>query len=218
MPANLKAQPSLAILDYGMGNLRSVSRAFEKVGAKVSILTEVQDDKDWDALILPGVGALGDCVQGLKENGFDLWIRKWVSEDKPFFGICLGLQALFDFSEEGNVNGLGIFKGRVARFAFPKNSELKIPHMGWNNVRFRDKEGSPMLDGLLQDDQFYFVHSYYVVPEDPELVWGLTEYGDYFVSAIRRSNCFATQFHPEKSQGKGLQIYANFLNHIVSLK
>jgi len=206
----------LAILDYGMGNLKSVARAFEKVGAEVSILDQPEQKKDWAALILPGVGALGDCIKGLKKSKLDVWIRNWLGNDKPFFGICLGLQALFDFSEEGDVAGLGILPGKVRRFSFATGVDLKIPHMGWNHVRFRDKEESPLLENLRQQDQFYFDHSYYVVPEDPDVVWGLTDYGDYFVSAVRRGNCFATQFHPEKSQEKGLQIYRNFLNHIVT--
>lgn len=206
----------VAVLDYGMGNLRSVANAFEKTGAFVSVLDRPSPDVSWDAMVLPGVGALHDCVEGLRKSGLADWVRDWVEADRPFFGICLGLQALFNHSEEGNAAGLGIFPGRVVRFRI--DSSLKVPHMGWNSVSFRDAAADPLCGGLRPEEQFYFDHTYHVVPEDPSLIWGETDYGGRFVSAIRRGNCFATQFHPEKSQAKGLQMYANFLKHTVNRK
>lgn len=206
--------PRVAVIDYGMGNLRSVAKAFEKVGGRVGILDRPDPDGGWDALVLPGVGALGDCVKGLGATGLDSWIGDWIAADRPFFGICLGLQALFEHSEEGDVAGLGVFRGKVRRFRI--EASLKVPHMGWNSVAFR-AEDDPFRDGLLDGDQFYFDHTYHVVPEDPVLAWGETDYGGPFVSAIRRGNCLATQFHPEKSQAKGLQMYRTFLHHVRSV-
>jgi len=201
--------PRLAIVDYGMGNLRSVAKAFERVGGDVTIVDKPSGG-DWAAIVLPGVGALGDCVEGLSRTGLDRWIVDWIAADRPFFGICLGLQALFEFSEEGNVAGLGIFPGRVVRFEV--DSSLKVPHMGWNSVSF-ESEDDPFRSELCSGDQFYFDHTFHVVPAEEGLVWCTTDYGGVFVSGIRRGNCLATQFHPEKSQAKGLQIYRNFLMH-----
>jgi glutamine amidotransferase len=203
------SRPRVAVIDYGMGNLRSVAKAFEKVGGDVSIVDRPAGD-DWDALVLPGVGALRDCVTGLRQSGIDRWIADWIAADRPFFGICLGFQALFDHSEEGGVEGLGIFAGNVIRFEV--DSRLKVPHMGWNSVSFPQGE-DPFRQNLQEGDQFYFDHTYHVVPDDSGLTWCSTDYGGPFVSAIRHGNCLATQFHPEKSQAKGLQIYLNFLNH-----
>jgi imidazole glycerol-phosphate synthase subunit HisH len=159
-------------------------------------------------LVLPGVGALRDCVAALRSTGLDETVRGWISEDRPFLGVCLGMQARFDFSEEASVEGLGVFAGKVTRFRRP--AEYKIPHMGWNAVRFVQKD-SPLAAGLsTEGEAFYFVHSYHCQPEDPALVLGECDYGGVFTAAIGRGNCFATQFHPEKSQAKGLQIYRNF--------
>jgi glutamine amidotransferase len=205
----LEMAPKIALINYGMGNLKSVSKALESVGAQVEIVTDGSGFDGADGVVLPGVGALGDCVGPLRSAGLDTSIREWIGSDQPFLGVCLGLQALFETSEEGEVSGLGIFPGKVVRFDRPK--EYKIPHMGWNQVSFEQKD-SPLCEGLVSgEDQFYFVHSYYVVPEDPELILGTTDYGGCFVSAIGRGKCFATQFHPEKSQGKGLQLYRNFV-------
>ncbi|MBL4576352.1 MAG: imidazole glycerol phosphate synthase subunit HisH [Opitutaceae bacterium] len=199
----------IALINYGMGNLKSVSKALESVGAQVEVVTDASAFEGADGVVLPGVGALGDCVEALKLAGFDGAIREWIQSERPFLGVCLGLQALFETSEEGDVSGLGIFPGRVVRFERPK--EYKIPHMGWNQVRFEQEE-SPLLRGLTSgEDQFYFVHSYYVVPEDSSLILMTTDYGGRFVSAIGKGNCFATQFHPEKSQAKGLRLYRNFV-------
>jgi glutamine amidotransferase len=162
-------------------------------------------------LVLPGVGALRDCVASLRATGLAESVREWIAADRPFLGVCLGMQALFDHSEEGAAGGtagLGIFPGRVVRFQRP--AEFKIPHMGWNTVRFT-QPGSLLRAGLeLDGESFYFVHSFHCVPADPALVLGECDYGGVFTAAIARGRCFATQFHPEKSQAKGLQIYRNF--------
>jgi len=201
-------KPRLAVIDYGMGNLRSVVRAWEHVGADVELVSRPEQIGLADALIFPGQGAIVDAMQLLQQTGFDAAIRDWIAADKPFFGICLGLQALFEHSEEGDTPALGIFKGQVRRFRI--DPALKIPHMGWNAVNF--SAGAPLTDGLKSGvDQFYFVHSYYIDPLDKGLTWFETDYGGSFVSGIRSGNCFATQFHPEKSQAKGLQLYQNFL-------
>lgn len=198
----------IAVINYGMGNLRSVSQALHAVGARVRIVEEPAQVADAAGLVLPGVGALGDCVAGLESSRFADFVRGWIAEDRPFLGVCLGLQALFEHSEEGDVAGLGVFPGRVVRFRLPR--PFKIPHMGWNTVEFRDPH-SPLVSGLnTLGESFYFVHSYHVVPADPGLALALCDYGGSFVAAIARGRCFATQFHPEKSQAKGLSIYRNF--------
>ncbi len=203
-------QPDLAVLDYGMSNLRSVLKAWEYVGGNVRLVHAPGEVGQADALIFPGQGAIVATMTLLEETGFDRLLKDWIGQDRPFFGICLGLQALFEHSEEGDTPTLGIFPGRVQRFRL--DASYKVPHMGWNAVRFRESaEGA--LEGIQNgQDQFYFVHSYHAVSEDPELVWGETEYGYGFCSAVQRGRCFATQFHPEKSQAKGLQIYRNFLS------
>lgn len=203
-----KTQPKLAVIDYGMGNLRSVVRAWEHVGADAVLVTSPDQIVGADALIFPGQGAIVDTMRLLKETGFDDAIREWIAADKPFFGICLGLQALFEHSEEGDTEALGVFKGKVKRFQI--DPSLKIPHMGWNAVSFDAED--PIVEGLVSGvDQFYFVHSYYIAPEDSSLTLFETDYGGRFVSGIRCGNCYATQFHPEKSQSKGLHLYRNFL-------
>jgi glutamine amidotransferase len=209
--------PVVSILDYGMGNLRSVHRAFLAAGANARLVDNPSQVEQGHALVFPGQGAIMDTMRLLKERGWDTFIREWVSEDRPFFGICLGLQALFDFSEEGETRGLGIFPGTVKRFSFPMESGIKIPHMGWNAVRFKGV-GDHLQAGLdAEADQFYFVHSYYVIPADADIVWATTRYGNMdFCSAIRRGNLVATQFHPEKSQSRGLQLYRNFVNSLAS--
>lgn len=203
-----RAKPLLAVIDYGMGNLRSVVRAWEHVGATAKIVSSPDEIKDADALVFPGQGAIVDAMRLLKAAGFDNVIRDWIAEDKPFFGICLGLQALFEHSEEGDTEALGIFKGNVRRFDV--QAPLKVPHMGWNSVAFTADD--PIANGLKSDeDQFYFVHSYYVEPVEKDLILFETDYGSRFVSGICSGKCYATQFHPEKSQAKGLQLYGNFL-------
>ena len=200
---------TIAVIDYGMGNLRSVQKALETVGAQnVRIVRSSHELGKPAGLVLPGVGALRDCVDALEHTGLADVVRSWITEDRPFLGVCLGLQALFGHSEEAGARGLGIFPGKVVRFRLGPG--FKIPHIGWNSVSFVRKEA---LNRELHptSDQFYFVHSYHVVPEDHNLVWCQTDYGGPFVSGILHGRCFATQFHPEKSQAKGLQIYRNFL-------
>jgi glutamine amidotransferase len=205
----------VAIVDYGMGNLRSVGKAFEYLGAEV-VLVESADavESSFEALILPGVGALRDCVAGLRERGLDRTVREWIGKDRPFFGICLGLQVLFEHSEEDDAEGLGIFPGRVIRFHSAPG--LRIPHMGWTPVCFEKSEPDLLQDIRVDGDAFYFVHSYHAVPSEPGLVWATAWHGAPFTAAIRRGECVATQFHPEKSQSKGLQLYRNFLTHVAS--
>lgn len=201
--------PTVAVIDYGMGNLRSVAKAVEAAGATVRIVTRPDEIGDAAGLVLPGVGALADCVTALKAGGLDRAVADWIKADRPFLGVCLGLQALFEFSEEADTPGLGIFPGKVVRFRVPAG--LKIPHMGWNTVRFT-QPGSALTVGLKPEGEaFYFVHSYHCVPADPTLVLGECEYGGRFTAAIARGRCFATQFHPEKSQAKGIQLYRNFV-------
>lgn len=200
----------IAIIDYGMGNLRSVENAFKHVGASVSIVTSPGEVGEVDGLVLPGVGALQDCVDGLVAAKFPDFLKGWVKEERPLLGVCLGLQAMFEQSEERDVKGLGLFAGEVKRFK--SRPGLKIPHMGWNQAKLQQKK-SPYWEGLKsQDSNFYFVHSYYVVPEDESLVLSTTDYEGVFTSAIARGNTLACQFHPEKSQSNGLRIYANFAN------
>jgi glutamine amidotransferase len=199
----------IAIINYGMGNLRSVSQALQAVGAEIHLCETPDEVGAADGLVLPGVGALGDCVDALNASGFAPFVREWIAADRPFLGVCLGLQALFETSEEGNIKGLGIFPGSVVRFRLPR--EFKIPHMGWNTVEFT-QAGCPLLEDLnLSGESFYFVHSYHVVPDDPGLALAHCDYGGDFVAAIGRGRCFATQFHPEKSQARGLQLYRNFV-------
>jgi glutamine amidotransferase len=204
-------KPRLAVIDYGMGNLRSVVRAWEHVGADAYLVSEPSQVGAADAMIFPGQGAIVDAMRLLRSTGFDQTIRDWITADRPFFGICLGLQALFEHSEEGDSPALGIFKGSVKRFRL--DPSLKIPHMGWNAVSF--PADAPLTAGLTSGlDQFYFVHSYYIEPQDPGLTLFRTDYGGEFVSGIRSGNCYATQFHPEKSQAKGLHLYRNFLRSL----
>ncbi len=198
------------MIDTGICNLRSVTKALEAVGADVRVVhtpAEISAAKP-AGLVLPGVGALRDCVAALRNSGLDVAVRDWIAADRPFLGVCLGMQALFEHSEEGDLAGLGIFKGRVIRFRRPP--EYKIPHMGWNAVQFV-QPNSPLAVGLSSTEtQFYFVHSFHCVPDDSKLILAECDYGGRFCAAIGRGRVFATQFHPEKSQANGLKIYANF--------
>jgi glutamine amidotransferase len=201
---------TIAVIDNGICNLRSVTKALEAVGAAPRVVHTPAEVAASGAtgLVLPGVGALRDCVAALRAAKLDATVRDWIAADRPFLGVCLGMQALFEHSEEGNVTGLGIFPGQVVRFRRPP--EFKIPHMGWNTVRFVQAD-SPLAAGLASDGEaFYFVHSYYCAPAERSLVLAECDYGGAFTAAIGRGRCFATQFHPEKSQAKGLQIYRNF--------
>ncbi len=202
---------AIAVIDTGICNLRSVTKALEAVGVSIRVVHTPEDIAASGAtgLVLPGVGALRDCVAVLRERKLDGVVRDWIAADRPFLGVCLGMQALFESSEEGGgVTGLGIFPGRVQRFQRPR--EFKIPHMGWNTVAFAQPK-SALAAGLARDTEaFYFVHSFHCVPVDPALVLAECDYGGNFCAAIGRGRVFATQFHPEKSQAKGLQIYRNF--------
>ncbi len=201
----------VALIDYGMGNLRSVQRALEAAGAEVVLADSPAAVKAVSALVFPGQGAIVDAMRQLKQTGFDEFIKNWITEDKPFMGICLGLQLLFEHSEEGNTEGLGIFRGNVKRF--PENSALKVPHMGWNTISLNENNAGTLSKDLkIGGESFYFVHSYYVDTPETSIIWSTSDYGLKFVSGIRRGNVFAVQFHPEKSQSKGITLYRNFLN------
>jgi len=201
----------IAIIDYKMGNLRSVAKAMEKVGAEVLVTAKAKDLKRARAIILPGVGAFGQGMKHLKESGIIPALLEEVKSGKPLLGICLGLQLLFTESEEhGRYKGLDIIKGEVKRF--PQN--IKVPHMGWNNVKSKVKSQKSKIDilkGIPDSAYFYFVHSYYVVPEDKSIIVATTEYGIEFASVIQKDNIWGVQFHPEKSQELGLRILRNFV-------
>ena len=199
----------IAIVDYGMGNLRSVSKALEKLGAEVTVTSDAQVIRDAQKIVLPGVGAFGDAICELRKRSLIKPIKEAIEKGKPFLGICLGLQLLFKSSEENpGVPGLGIFPGTVVRF--PKSSDLKVPHMGWNEVKLSgDREN--LLAGVKDSGYFYFVHSYYAKPDDASLVQGSADYGVRFPAILGKRNVWATQFHPEKSQEEGLKILENFV-------
>ncbi len=195
----------IAVVDYGRGNLRSVQKAFEHLGYEAVVTRDPEVILRADKAVLPGVGAFGDCMENLRRFGLVEVVKEFIASGKPFLGICLGLQLLFSESEEfGPVEGLGVVKGRVVRF--PRG--LKIPHMGWNQVEV--VSGSGLFEGIKSGDYFYFVHSFYVVPEDESVVATYTDYGVRFASSICVDNIFATQFHPEKSQRLGLKVLDNF--------
>jgi glutamine amidotransferase len=202
----------IQIVDYGMGNLRSVQKAFERLSVPAAICNNPAELADCDRLVLPGVGAFRDAIAELRRQGFVEPIQEHLSAGKPFLGICLGLQLLFDLSyEDGTWEGLGVLPGKVVRFPEQSASDisrLKIPHMGWNSVIAAPK--CPLFVSIPPASFFYFVHSYYVEPDDKSSVAGRTEYGATFASVIQHKNLFATQFHPEKSQKVGLQLLKNF--------
>ena len=203
----------IAIVDYGMGNLRSVQKAFEKVGHQSVVTRDPHEIDRASRVVLPGVGAFGDCMENLTRYRLDEPIRRGIAAGKPFLGICLGLQLLFTESEEFGVHqGLNILPGRIKRIPNPTSTlgEGKIPHMGWNTVSIR--QPMPLFHGIRSDSYFYFVHSYYVQPDEPSLTCTETEYGIPFVSSVWKDNIFASQFHPEKSQQVGLQLFRNFGN------
>lgn len=205
----------IAIVDYGMGNLRSVEKAFERFGFNVRVTGNWGEVKNADKLVLPGVGAFRDAMDGLRQRGLVGPVVDWIQSGKPFLGICLGLQLLFSKGyEDGEHEGLNIIPGKVIRFKFSgekTNGKLKIPHMGWNQISFR-KGDVPILKNVPYNAYMYFVHSYYVCPEDEGVIATETEYGVRFTSMIWHKNIFATQFHPEKSQEYGLTILRNFGN------
>jgi len=196
----------IAIIDYGMGNIKSVENSFKKAGAVVEVTSDPEKIKNASAVILPGVGAYRDAFNNLREMGLVQSIHENL-EKKPFLGICLGMQLLFEYSlEDGKNEGLGIFKGFVSRIP----PGVKIPHMGWNQIEINKK--SRLLKDIKQEENFYFVHSYHVIPEDKSIISSTTDYGTSIVASIERGNIFGSQFHPEKSSICGQQIIKNFIS------
>lgn len=206
----------IAIIDYGMGNLRSVQKGFEKMGYAAEITRDPRRIETAPGVVLPGVGAFGACMNGLAECGLVDTVYRVVAQGAPLLGICVGMQILFSESVEfGRVRGLDILKGRIVRFDPAQIDGGKIPHMGWNQLHIRQR--APHLDGVPDGVSVYFVHSYYPLPEDPDIIATTTDYGGTeFVSSVWRRNIFATQFHPEKSQSVGLRLLANFGNLVAS--
>ncbi len=211
MPKRLKeytnSHADIAIIDYGMGNLRSVQKGFERVGHQAVVTSDPAQVAAAQKVVLPGVGAFEECIAELRRRNLVKSVREAIDAGKPFLGICLGLQLLFDVGyENGRHEGLGILPGEVVRFDLPKG--YAVPHMGWNQLTIR--RPAPILDGIAEGTYVYFVHSYYVVPKDAQVIATETDYGKPFCSMIWRDNVFATQFHPEKSQSEGLRILRNF--------
>jgi len=198
----------VGIIDYGRGNLHSVKNAFLTIGADVIFITSPEELSDITHLVVPGQGEFGDCAANLKKQGMFDPIRQWVAEDKPYLGICVGYQLIFEHGEESpDAVGLGIMKGSVKRFP---NVGLKIPHMGWNSVHITDPT-HPIWTKIPEDPFFYFVHSYYTDPANPKNIAATCDYALPFAAAVIRGNLIATQFHPEKSQNNGLQLLRNFI-------
>ena len=199
------------VVDYGMGNLRSVAKALERVGLENRVSSKPQDIENSSAIVVPGVGAFGDAIRHLDERGLLEPIVKSIERGKAYLGICLGLQILFDKGFEfGEHNGLGILRGKVIRFE--KKEGFKIPHMGWNQIWKNKREG--LFSNIKNGEYFYFVHSFYVKPKDNNIVASTTDYSVEFVSSVQKDNIWAVQFHPEKSQKVGLKLLQNFRNFI----
>jgi len=202
----------ITIIDYGSGNLKSIRNGFHHVGAEVLVTRDKEELKKADVMILPGVGAFGTAMENLKK--YEDIIHQHIKDDKPFLGVCLGLQVLFSESEESPmIRGLDVFPGKVVRFPDTLlNDGLKIPHMGWNNLNI--KKNSPLLEGI-GSDYMYFVHSYYVRPDNEEVVMATVDYGVEVPAVVAQDNVYATQFHPEKSGEIGLEILKNFLRNVL---
>ena len=198
---------SIAIVDYGMANLRSVQKAFAFVGAEAKIISRPEEVAAADRIVLPGVGAFKDAIAVLRQTGLADAVKEHIAKDRPFLGICLGLQLLFDVGYDGEFQGLGVLRGQSHPLRRRPNSGPEVPHMGWNQLIVR--RPSPLLK-VFPGAGVYFVHGYHVVPDDPNLIATETDYGRPFVSSIWRDNLMATQFHPEKSQRVGMRILANF--------
>jgi glutamine amidotransferase len=212
--ASRTREAMIAIVDYGMGNLRSVAKALEHVApsATVRISADPAQIRAAERIVFPGQGAMPDCMRYLRESGLEEAVRA-AAASKPVLAVCIGEQMLFERSEEGDTPGLGLFAGNVVRFRdeamrTPDGARLKVPHMGWNRVRQTMRHR--LWDGIADDSWFYFVHSYYVAPRDAALVAGSSDYGHRFTCVVARDNIFATQFHPEKSAAAGLKLYENF--------
>ena len=207
--------PDIAVIDYGMGNLRSVAKALAHVAPdrQVVVTSDAEVIRSAQRVVLPGQSAMPDCMAGLNESGLRSTVLE-VASDRPFLGICLGLQMLFAMSEEGPTPGLALLSGRVERFRQAgmidsRGERLKVPHMGWSPVH--QARAHPLWKGIEQDARFYFAHSFHPVPDDPSLTVATSDYPTPFTCAIARANIFATQFHPEKSQRAGLKLLANFI-------
>ncbi|MFH1540731.1 MAG: imidazole glycerol phosphate synthase subunit HisH [Elusimicrobiota bacterium] len=209
----------ITIIDYGMGNLRSVQKAFEFIGKKTIITDDRKKILDSSLVVLPGVGSFSAAMKNLGKLNLVDTIYKVIDSGNPFLGLCLGLQLLFERSEEGNCNGFGILKGKVKKFNFsqlptPNSQLLKIPHMGWNNVKCKMQDARCKIFKEIKDNSyFYFVHSYYVEPQDKKIIATTTEHGIKFASSVFYKNIFATQFHPEKSQKNGLKLLKNYVDY-----
>lgn len=206
----------IVVVDYGMGNLRSVAQALRAVAPEAEVLISgaAADIDSADRIVLPGQGAMRDCMRNLRESGVEEALLR-ASKTRPVMGVCVGEQMLFDFSEEGDTPGLGLLPGKVVRFRLDgrlqdDGSRFKVPQMGWNRVR--QVQAHPLWNGILEDSYFYFVHSYYAEPEQASDVIGETDYGGAFCCAVARGNIAATQFHPEKSAAAGLMLYKNFVH------
>ncbi|MFZ6733343.1 imidazole glycerol phosphate synthase subunit HisH [Undibacterium sp. Ji42W] len=206
----------IVVVDYGMGNLRSVAQALRAVAPEANVLIsgEVADIRSADRIVLPGQGAMPDCMSCLRDSGLQDALLE-AARNKPLFGVCVGEQMLFDVSEEGNTPGLGLLPGKVVRFELDgqlqaDGSRYKVPQMGWNRVQ--QSQSHALWQDIADDAYFYFVHSYYAQPADAEHAVGMTDYGSLFACAVARDNIFATQFHPEKSATAGLQLYKNFVH------
>ena len=203
----------IAIIDYGAGNLRSVVNAVSRLGYEAKVVNSPEEVISARVVILPGVGAAADTMANLQKTGLDSAVKRYIAEGRPFLGVCIGMQVLFGGTEEGGWHEcLGVIPGAVRRFA----PGLKVPHMGWNQVKQR--VAHPIFEGIPDEANFYFVHSYYVKPEDGSLVAGETKYGIPFCSVVAKDNLVATQFHPEKSGEMGLKVYDNFIKSALGEK
>ena len=203
-------RPIITVIDYQAGNIRSVEKALEKSGAAVKVSGKASDLEKSDAVVFPGQGSCDSSMVNLRNQGLDEVLVEWINSGKPFMGVCLGLQLLLEESDEGDERGLGVLEGRVEKL--PEGQ--KVPHMGWNSVRFTTDH--PVFKGVSQNSYFYFVHSYIAVPKASSIIAGHTEYGRDFCSAVAFDNVVAVQFHPEKSGENGLNIYKNFVSYVES--
>lgn len=209
----MSSSPVLGLVDYGSGNLRSVQRALEHAGGDCLLVHSPADADRCDALVVPGVGSFGDCARQLREAGLWEFLRQWLEAERPYLGICLGYQLLFESSEESpGVEGLGALRGKVVHFS--KGGGLKIPHMGWNQLHIT-APSDRLMKGFGKDPDFYFVHSYYPVPEETSVVTSTCNYGVEFAASVGRRNLSAVQFHPEKSQALGLSMLRNFIDSLT---
>ena len=200
----------VAIIDYGVGNLRSVEKAFAATGSDAIVTDDEDELRSADRLVLPGVGAFSACVNALHERGFDKLVRERVQQGTPLLGVCVGMQMLFDDSEEfGRTRGLGLLPGRVRRFP----NSLVVPHVGWNQIK--QQAGHPLFRGIDDESFFYFVHSYYCEPASPQVAIGKTDYGESYASVVAQQHICGVQFHPEKSQSVGLKLLHNFANGTI---